>query len=100
MTSLEDEFLTHQFIYVPWVDDRPVYQHTPQLALYLQKKHRARLTVVCNMKSDAPDSLGKAPVVTERSGGIKDGGVVFAYCPSYKVMHKTARLEKKHHRSR
>lgn len=94
MASLEDEILKHQFIYIPWVDDKPVYQHTPQLALYLQKKHRARLTVVCNMKSNAPDALGKAPVVTERSGRIIDGGVVFAYCPTYKVMSKTTRLKK------
>lgn len=94
MASLEDEVLTHQFIYVPWVDDRPVYQSTPQLALYLQKKHHARLTVVCNMKSNAPDGLGKVPVVTERSGSVVDGGVVFAYCPTYKVMSKITRLEK------
>lgn len=94
MTSLEDEVLSHQFIYVPWVDDKPVYQHTPQLALYLQKEHRARLTVVCNMKSNVPDSLQKVPAVTERSGSVVDGGVVFAYCPTYKVMCKVTRLEK------
>jgi hypothetical protein len=94
MTSLEDEVLSHQFIYVPWVDDKPVYQHTPQLALYFQKEHRARLTVVCNMKSNVPDSLQKVPAVTERSGSIVDGGVVFAYCPTYKLMSKVTRLEK------
>lgn len=94
MASLEDEVLTHQFIYVPWVDDKPVYQNTPQLALYLQRKHHARLTVVCNMKSNAPDGLGRVPVVTERSGSVVDGGVVFAYCPTYKLMSKITRLKK------
>jgi len=94
MASLEDELPMHQFIYVPWVDDKPVYQSTPQLALYLQKKHHARLTVMCNMKSNAPDGLGKAPVVTERSGSVVDGGVVFAYCPTYKVMSKITHLKK------
>lgn len=94
MTSLEDEVLTHRFIYVPWVDDKPVYQSTPQLALYLQKKHHARLTVVCAMKSNAPDGLGKVPIVTERSGNVVDGGVVFAYCPTYKVMNKITGLKK------
>lgn len=94
MASLEDELLTHQFIYVPWVDEKPVYQSAPQLAMYLQKKHHARLTVVCNMKSNAPEGLGKAPVVTERSGRVVDGGVVFAYCPTYKAMNKIAHLKK------
>jgi len=46
------------------------------------------------MKSDAPDVLGKATIVTERSGSIRDGGIVFAHCPTYKLMHKTARLKK------
>lgn len=94
MASLEDEVLRHQFIYIPWVSDKPVYQHSPQLALYLQQKHRARLTVVSNTKSNIPDVLKKAPAVTERSGSVVDGGVVFAYCPTYKVMRKVTRLEK------
>lgn len=94
MASLEDEVLRHQFIYVPWVEDKPVYQHSPQLALYLQKKHRARLTVVCNMKSNIPYVLKKTPAVTERSGSVIDGGVVFAYCPTYKLMSKVTHLEK------
>lgn len=94
MTSLKDEVLKHQYIYVPWVADKPVYQHSPQLALYLQKKHQARLTVVCPQKSNIPDVLKKAPSVTERSGSVVDGGVVFAYCPTYKVMSKVTRLEK------
>lgn len=94
MSSLEDEVLRHQFIYIPWVSDKPVYQHSPQLALYLQQKHRARLTVVCNTKSNIPDVLKKASAVTERSGSVVDGGVVFAYCPTYKVMRKATRLQK------
>lgn len=94
MASLEDEVLKYQYVYVPWVDDRPVYQHSPQLALYLQTKHQARLTVVCPLKSNIPDVLKKVPAVTERSGSVVDGGVVFAYCPTYKVMSKVTRLEK------
>jgi hypothetical protein len=94
MASLEDEVLKHQFIYVPWVDDKPVYQHSPQLAMYLQRKHQSRLTVVCALKSNIPDVFKKAPSVTERSGSVADGGVVFAYCPTYKVMNKVTRLKK------
>ncbi|SDI87063.1 hypothetical protein SAMN04488693_1293 [Arthrobacter subterraneus] len=94
MAALEDEILKHQFIYVPWVQDKPVYQNTPALALYLRDKHRARLTVVCSTKSNVPDELTKTPSVTERSGSIMDGGIVFAYCPTYKAMSKTTRLEK------
>lgn len=94
VASLEDEVLKHQYIYVPWVEDKPVYQHSPQLALYLKMKHQARLTVVSPQKSNIPDVLKKVPSVTERSGSVVDGGVVFAYCPTYKVMSKVAGLEK------
>ena len=82
VASLEDEVLKHQYIYVPWVEDKPVYQHSPQLALYLKMKHQARLTVVSPQMSNIPDVLKKVPSVTERSGSVVDGGVVFAYCPT------------------
>ena len=94
MALLEDEVLKYQYVYVPWVDDKPVYEHSPQLALYLQKKHQARLTVVSPQKPDIPDVLKAAAAVTERSGTVVDGGVVFAYCPTYKVMRKVTRLKK------
>lgn len=94
MASLEEEFLNHQYIYVPWVDKKPIYQHSPQLALHLQRNHGGRLTVVCPQKSNVPEVLRKAPIVTERSGSVTDGGIAFAYCPTYKVMSKIAHLKK------
>ncbi len=38
--------------------------------------------------------LAKLEIVTERSGSPRDGGVVLAWCPTYKVMEKVQRLEK------
>ena len=38
--------------------------------------------------------MAKLPIVTERSGAVVDGGVVLAWCPTYKVMEKVYRLHK------
>ena len=38
--------------------------------------------------------LAKLPIVTERSGSVQDGGVVLAWCPTYKVMDKVHHLAK------
>lgn len=94
MSLLRDEITKQQFIYFPWVKERPLHGASPQLALHLRNKHRGRLTVVCPLKSSVPDELVKEVVVTERSGSVMDGGIVLAYCPTYKLMNKISHLKK------
>jgi len=94
VSLLQREITKHQFIYVPWVKESPLHGASPQLALHLRKKHGGRLTVVCPLKSSVPDELAKEVVVTERSGSVMDGGIVLAYCPTYKLMNKISHLKK------
>jgi hypothetical protein len=92
--SLSDDLVSHQYIYVPWIDEHPIYEIAAPLALHLQKHFHAPLTVVCQQKSGVPELLRKSAVVTERSGDVRDGGIVLVYCPSNKLMDKISRLEK------
>lgn len=96
MGDIAEEVLRHQYIYMPWKDGMDTVEAGKELALYVAKKHRGRLTVVCPVKSNAThhDELAKLPIVTERSGAVVDGGVVLAWCPTYKVMEKVRHLHK------
>jgi hypothetical protein len=94
--DIEAEVLKHRYVYVPWVSGLETVETGKALGLHAAKQHRARLTVVATLKSNAEHhaELAKLPIVSERSGGVSDGGVVLAWCPSYKVMDKVRGLEK------
>jgi hypothetical protein len=94
--DIAEEVLRHQYIYMPWEDGLDAVEAGKELALYVARERRGRLTVVCPVKSNATDhdELAKLPIVTERSGAVVDGGVVLAWCPTYKVMEKLGRLHK------
>ena len=96
MDDVAEEVLKHQYIYVPWIEGKDTAAAGKELGLYVARKHGGRLTVVCAIKSNAThhDELARLPIVTERSGAVVDGGVVLAWCPTYKVMEKVYRLQK------
>ena len=81
MDDIAQEVLRHQYIYMPWEDGMDTVEAGKELALYVARKHRGRLTVVCPVKSSAThhDELAKLPIVTERSGAVVDAGVVLAF---------------------
>ncbi len=89
------EVMKHRYIYVPWGSGLDTVEAGKALGLHVAKKHDARLTVLATLKSNAEHhaELAKLPIVTERSGGVSDGGVVLAWCPSYKVMDKIRDLD-------
>lgn len=89
------EYLRHRYLYVPWRDDIDTMPIGKALGLLAANQHSARLTVVCPLKSNAQHhpELARKEIVTERSGQVRDGGVVLAWCPTYKAMVKTYRLE-------
>lgn len=96
MAGIDPEYLKHQYLYVPWVSGNDTIAVGKALGLYVSAQHKARLSIVCPVKSNAGyhDEFAKLPVVTERSGHVTDGGVVLAWCPSRKVMDKVHHLEK------
>lgn len=96
MTDLDAEYLNHQYLYVPWVDGVETHNLGKALAIVLADHYRAPLTVLCPQKSNAlhHPELAKRAIVTERSGGVQDGGVVLAWCPSFKLMDKAYHLPK------
>lgn len=96
MDDVAAEVLKHQYIYVPWIERKDTAEAGKELALYVAAKYGGRLTVVCAIKSNAihHDELAGLPIVTERSGAVVDGGVVLAWCPTYKVMEKVYRVQK------
>lgn len=94
--SVDPEYLKHQYLYVPWIEGHDIIEAGKALGLYVAQQHKARLTVICPLKSNASyhTEFAKLPVVTERSGQVADGGVVLAWCPTRKLMDKIHHLEK------
>lgn len=96
MSEVDPEYVKHKYLYVPWVEGVDTISLGKALGLYVAQHFKARLTVVTAIKQNAAfhDEFAKLPVVTERSGGVVDGGVVLAWCPTPKVMDKVHRLDK------
>ncbi|HEX4058048.1 MAG TPA: hypothetical protein VHX87_07010 [Galbitalea sp.] len=96
MSEIDHEYLSHQYLYVPWVEGLDSVSVGKALGLYVAQQHKARLTIVTVQKSNANfhPEFNKLSVVTERSGSVQDGGVVLAWCPTYKVMEKVHHLTK------
>ncbi|GHG43815.1 hypothetical protein GCM10012320_08130 [Sinomonas cellulolyticus] len=90
MKDIVKELAKHQYICVPWVQAKPIFEVGAPLALALREHHGTELTAVCPLKKDAPDILAKFPIVTHRSGSVADGGIILAYCPTHKGDAKTA----------
>src|SRR5664280_798773 len=95
MSGELEEVLKHRYIYVPRGTEKDTIQTGKQLGLAVAREHRAHLTVVAPRKDSATHhpELAKLDIVTERSGFPQDGGVVLAWCPTYKVMEKVQHLE-------
>ncbi|WP_197030123.1 hypothetical protein [Cellulomonas sp. URHE0023] len=89
------EVLRHRYVYVPRGTEQDTLQPGKRLGLAVAREHGARLTVVAPRKDSATHhpELAKLEIVTERSGFPQDGGVVLAWCPTYKVMEKVQHLE-------
>lgn len=89
------EYLRHQYLYVPWRDAVDTMSIGKTLGLWVANQHSARMTVVCPLKSNAEhhQELARKEIVSERSGHVRDGGVVLAWCPTYKAMAKTYHLQ-------
>ena len=96
MADQLEEVLKHQYIYVPRGKTKDTIEPGKQLGLAVVRAHGTRLTVVTPLKNSATHhpELAKLEIVTERSGYPQDGGVVLAWCPTYKVMEKVQHLEK------
>lgn len=93
---IDPEYLKHQYLYVPWIEGHDIIEVGKAIGIYVAQQHKARLTVVCPLKSNANyhKEFAKLPIVTERSGQVTDGGVVLAWCPTRKLMDKVHHLEK------
>lgn len=96
MAGQLDEILKHRYIYVPRGTESDTLGPGKQLGMALAREHRAHLTVVAPRKDAATfhPEIAKFDIVTERSGHPQDGGVVLAWCPTYKVMEKVQHLDK------
>ena len=89
------EVLKHRYIYVPRGKTDDTTGPGKRLGLAVAHALGAPLTVLAPQKGSATHhpELAKLEIVTERSGYPQDGGVVLAWCPTYKVMEKAQRLE-------
>lgn len=94
MADTLQEALKHQYLYVPHVND--ALSLGKKLALIVARAHGARLRVLAPQKNSATfhPELAKLEIVTERSGHLDDGGVILAWCPSYKAMEKIQHCHK------
>lgn len=95
MSRALEELLEHRYIYVPRGTEKDTIQRGKALGLAVAREHRAHLTVVAPRRDSATHhpELAKLDIVTERSGYPQDGGVVLAWCPTYKAMEKVQQLE-------
>jgi hypothetical protein len=96
MSDQLKEVLKHRFIYVSRSTTTDTIELGKRLGLAVARRHRTDLTVVTPQKNSATyhPELAKLKIVTERSGYPQDGGVVLAWCPTYKVMEKVRHLKK------
>jgi len=98
LAEIDPEYVKHQYLYVPYLENSAVDTVAvgKAIGLWVAAQHRVQPTVVCPQKSNANFSpeLAKLTAVTERSGIVKDGGVILAWCPTHKVMDKVRNLEK------
>lgn len=94
--TVDPGYLKHQYLYVPFVEGKDTISAGKALGLYVAQQHKARLTIVTVQKANASyhHEFDKLLVVTERSGSVTDGGVVLAWCPTYKVMDKLSHVGK------
>lgn len=95
MSDLLAEVLKHRYIYVPRGEVKDSLALGKKLGLAVARAHRMPLTVLSAQKSGATHhaELAKSTIVSERSGHVADGGVVLAWCPSFKTMEKLHHLE-------
>jgi hypothetical protein len=96
MSGQLEEVLKHRYIYLPRGTTKDTIGPGKRLGLAVAQARRSRLTVVAPQKNSATHhpELAKLEIVTERTGHPQDGGVVLAWCPTYKVMEKLQHLEK------
>lgn len=90
MSDQLEEVLKHRYIYVPRGTMKDTLGAGKHLGLAVARELGVRLTVVAPRKDSATQhpELARLDIVTERSGYPQDGGVVLAWCPTYKVMEK------------
>ncbi|MFS0701956.1 hypothetical protein AB6N24_18465 [Cellulomonas sp. 179-A 4D5 NHS] len=90
-----ERVLAHQQVYVPRRIGIDTIGSGKHLGLAVAARLGRRLTVLAPNRSSTMQhpELARLDVVTERSGRLNDGGVVLAWCPTYKVMEKIQHLE-------
>ncbi|MFZ4895045.1 hypothetical protein ACL9RL_11380 [Plantibacter sp. Mn2098] len=96
MTENDPEYVKHQYLHMPWVESKGIVVAGKALGLYVVRQRKTGLTIACATKqstSSHPEFV-KLPNVTECSGGVVDGGVVIAWCPSREVMENVHHLKK------
>lgn len=96
MSGLSEEVLKHRYVYVPYGKTKDTIEPGKHLGLAVARGHGVRPTVLAPMKRSATyqPELARLEIVTERSGHVNDGGVVLAWCPTYKAMEKIQHLER------
>lgn len=96
VTDQLDEVLKLRYIYVPRGEKKDTIQLGKPFGFAVAQGHGAHPTVVAARKASATfhPELARLDIVTERSGYPHDGGVVLAWCPTYKVMERIQHLEK------
>nr|WP_201749016.1 hypothetical protein [Micromonospora acroterricola] len=95
MSGQLEEVLKHRYIYVPHGTKKDTIQPGKRLGLAVARASRppdGRGTP--QGLGDPPPRTRQLDIVAERSGHLQDGGVVLAWCPTYKVMEKSQRLER------
>lgn len=96
MPSRRQEVLKHRYLYLPHSTVKDTLTLGKQLGPAVARERGLRLTVICPQKSNLTQwpELAMQDVVTARSGCVRDGGLVLAWCPTHKVMEKVQHLEK------
>ena len=94
MSEIDPQLLKHKYLYVPYSERIDTMAIGKAVGLYVAQQHRASLTVVTVQKSNAVfhPEFKNLTVVTERSGTVREGGIVIAWCPTMKVMDKISHL--------
>jgi hypothetical protein len=88
MPDFASQILRHDRLYLPWTEQRPLFELGSDLAALIARERRLRLTVAAPSTLELPEAVQTATAVTERSGTLPRSGLTVVYCPTPELMRK------------
>jgi hypothetical protein len=88
MPDFASQILRHDRLYLPWSEDRPLFELGADLGALIARERRLKVTVAAPSSLPLPSVLGGMTTVTDRTGTLPRSGLTLVYCPTAELMRK------------